>query len=552
MNDSKVSNLLSNFNPDDEVLSQIEKEPFHEAFRYFRDYRNHLLSAIDNGYQMGAGKQIRLITFLKRQRHCITPESIALFGKTVARRCWREIKEKLLENPELFEPDVDILFAKQSDEIKELLRVIGKVKVDLEEIMPGWIEKNWEDAPDSTDDKTLFEQILEVAQKEANSDEVTLIALIGGKEASGVAELTVRRVQKTDSRPKVDFIGIYVLTGERDWLESKVLRNVREVLKNNQNQEAVRLLDEYGFEVEMKPTLVEPANSKEKEINGPSIGLPIAIALYSLASRRRPHPKITATGIVEGDGRIIGVGAIDTKIEKLALYNRIVDESMQIVKLFGAKADEGDIESECKKQYLKIKRFLRHSLEELLDLPELWIDPFDEYLVALTRFDESTELEGHDLEFYREKVYLNSASTRDSEEKARQIFPIPYGSNPLPVAKYMTKLFAKERRERFQRGDSLSPVPIIINLDNYKTLIERFQAEPIPKVSVARDELQSEDAFVFICYGDDDEKMADLCNQEIEFFQPTHGRIDPNQRLIVVAQNYHQMAKYAKVDTKTN
>jgi len=528
----EVLKLLSQFRTNRTAFSQLENCPVPEAFRCFEEKQEELLSAVYKGYPFYEGRT-RLFPFLKR----LNKQSIGLFGKTVAELCLREIHKRALEEANI-----------QQDTVLDFLKAIVNIRKDLEEITPaGWIEANWENAPVITDESALFAQLLSEARKKA-SDEVTLIALIGGKEASGVADLTVRRIENTDSIPKIIFARGYDASKlELDRLEKSIPPNIRDVLKKD--REAARRFDESTFEVELKTTLVEPANSTEKYARGYSIGLPIAIAIYSLVSKYRIRPNITATGVVEVNGRLSGVDEIDTKIKKLALYNSIVADSMRVTTLFGADVDKTKIEGEC--ENLAINCHFHDTLKKLLHSRNLLIDPFGDYLTNLTRFDKSTELQGHDIEFY-EKVYRNSASMKDTAGEAAQIFPIPYGCDPLPVAKYMAKLFAEERRELFQRGDSLSPVPIIINLDNLrnKTLIELFQAELSPKVRLTqiRHELQSEDAFVFICYGTDDEIMTQLCKSEIEFFQINSERIDRNQRLIVVAQNYHQMAKYAEVD----
>ncbi|MBC8231003.1 hypothetical protein H8E77_15735 [bacterium] len=95
------------------------------------------------------------------------------------------------------------------------------------------------------------------------------------------------------------------------------LAGIRTVLKNE--PQTVQYLDDSAFVVKMKQALVEPANSNSPSIDGGSIGLPVAIAIYSLVTQRRLRPNITATGTVKCDGTIGGVSAIPGKIKKLSV-----------------------------------------------------------------------------------------------------------------------------------------------------------------------------------------------------------------------------------------
>jgi hypothetical protein len=531
----KVLQFISDLYFNKDALSQLEQDPFAEAFWCFRydEDRKRLLSAIIDGREICNKERMTLLPFLNK-RPDISQESITRFAETVAKLCWREVKQNVIAHPS---------FSIPTDAIRTFLAAILHIRKDSR-IAPQWISPDW-------DESALFQAIKSEAQWEIDIGVVTLYALMGGEDAqSGVAELMVWREKRKGPKAKaVHFVGDYATDVEPTCQAEKnldvALAGIRTVLINE--PQTLQYLDESAFVVKMKRTLVEPANSNAPSIDGGSIGLPVAIAIYSLVTSRRLRPNITATGTVNDDGTISGVSAIPGKIKKLSVYNCIAHPPISM--LIAPQGHTNEIQQqECQKynvlKSLRCKFF--NSLKTLLETPDLLFDPFRNHLVNLTSFDKSVLFEGHDLDFYRQ-VYQKSAKTENpAEEKSpHQIFPLPYGSASLPVAQFMAKQFAKARMEQFDQGHGeLPPVPIIINSDEARNeepislLRKKFPEEDISTLDLYR-QLGSQDGFVFICHGVTDETLNDYFNLEHGFFQQLSCH-----RVMVIARDYHQMAKY--------
>ncbi|MDP6598334.1 MAG: hypothetical protein QGI86_21040 [Candidatus Poribacteria bacterium] len=340
---------------------------------------------------------------------------------------------------------------------------------------------------------------------------VSIYVLLGGAEA-GVAEMWVRKDRSDSSRP-IQFVSQDYQYDQIAKLE-QALEGVTTLCSSNNS-----------FVVELRKTAIIPANSGQQEskvhIDGGSIGLPFAIAVYSLLTGCSIPQMVAATGVVECDGRITGVGDqhIETKLGKLKTYNRLAEPEigLLIVPQVNKKhLDHYQLKQVQTRYFDHLKKLFQHNI---------LIDHYADQVKALIQLPEPDE-DQHDLSFYKDI----SQSTKDAI-----IFPIPFDSQAEIVAGYLAKLLAQNRQLAHQLGQPLPPMPIICQASQMRQNTQlnlRHLAKQCLKAK-GWTEPKAEDRFQLVIHSaTDNDQLQDL-KQVVNS--------ESNDKIIVVANDWHQL-----------
>jgi hypothetical protein len=201
------------------------------------------------------------------------------------------------------------------------------------------------------------------------------------------------------------------------------------------------------------------------------------------------------------------------------------------------------------------------TLDDFLQ-PGVLSDAFTEYLDKLLECDEETVSSDESNPSYREAdlTFYQNIVAESSITVNEQIFPIPYGSDTLPVAKYLAKLFAPKRvealknldqsQEKSQEQADIKPPPVPVYIAASALRGKSLEAALIDSVldvdsnvfqQAIRNAPKTRDGLVLILHGFDED--TDPFDFGTDGFIPQlkaesgAGRY----RLVLIATHIHQL-----------
>lgn len=278
------------------------------------------------------------------------------------------------------------------------------------------------------------------------------------------------------------------------------------------------------------------------KVVGNSLGGAVAAALIARALlRSTTHTAITAE--VLGTGDINPVGAIEPKVQAVLTYNSRAPQYAEplIERLIVHKRNKEEAQDIINEAQSTVEVIVISYVRELLDSGAV-VSPFTRYIERVKQYSETQPLasdQDHDVEFY------DGIFKKSSEKINEQIFPNLYGSESEPVAKYMAMKFAQKY--------NTDVIPVIIDIENpqptlFETIQQSIQAiDPDIDRQDILNRFNSYDRLVLICHGSPERKANPLFGDYSFVKEIRERREYCQQRIIVVAPNYHVMKEWAEI-----
>lgn len=440
------------------------------------------------------------------------------------------------------------------------------------------LQRFFDDPKLDEESKMLLDEIINLLARafldiQEEGEQYDVCGLFAG-EGGGIGKVTVTILTPDEKRPRVERSqrSLYWVEGTEDYLGNNVIPALEATIQRVAPDESEDTQN-CRYRIAIRGTPIKEVNPTSNVIEGQSLGLVIALGAYAKVTGLSTKG-LAATGEVGADLSINSVGSISDKMQNILTYrekaskynqNHPTMEQIDTIERLYVSTLEGNqsnyyevlsvLPSGCD---LKVNQNIWDEpiskIKTLGDLlqPGVLSDAFTEYLQKLSKFNED-EVSSDDRLYRTEdlKFYQNIAA-KSSETVNQQMFPIPYGSNPVPVAKYLAKLFAEKRSKALEseqpreEDGNVPPVPVYIAASALQgksleaAIIESVEeVEPNIFHQAVRNALKTKDRLILILYGFDKDE-GDLIKQLRK------GNRDGWYRLILIARDIHQLMAWNK------